>query len=97
MGFYINNGHKGDERLEITADMAKELLSKLFEIPPSVLSSLQNMPMSESASFQSKSAVCQHIGGYIEHLMYERNLSSVDITIEKDDDDQLIFNLNKTE
>ena len=95
MGFYINNEYKeeGGERIEITENMAKELLSKLFQISPSAISS----STSESASFETQSAACQHIGEYIEDLMYVRNFSSVDITIQKDDDDQLIFNLNNTE
>ena len=93
MGFYIKKPFLSQGSPEINEEMAKELLFTLFHISPSSLSSLKD----ESVSFPSKSDACQHIGEYIEDLMYARNFSSVNITIHKDADDQLIFNLNKTE
>ena len=93
MGFYLNDGFQDEEIPHITKEQAEKLLSKLFQIPQTDI----HLKHNETSSFESKSEACQHIGEYIEDLMYVRNYSSVDITIEKDIDGQLVFNLNKTE
>ena len=93
MGFYLKDGFGDKNKPFITEEMAQKLLSKIFQIPPDSIKSLE----STEASFDDKSDACIHIGEYIEDLMYVRNYSSVNITIEKDIDGQLVFNLNKTE
>ena len=96
MGFYFKKGHSPRQELtEITEEMAKGLLDKLFSLetpqPPS--------PPTEvfSKTHDDPASACTHIGEYIYDLMFEQNFSTIYVTIKKDDDNKLVFNLNKTE
>ena len=81
MGYSFNDGSEPPP--EITQEMAVEFLQKIF-------SNIPQAPVPISAT-------AQHIGGYIEDLMFSQGYSSLDISIRKDSDDQLVFTINKTE
>ena len=83
---YIKDGWD-DEAPRITEAQAKKLLTTLF--PHATLKEKQSSP--------SVGAI--HIAGYIEHMMYEENYSSLNITISKEEgeDNHLIFTIHKKE
>ena len=94
MGFYFKQGFNSNENPKITHEMAEKLLMKLFEIDnksPKLPSEVYKKEHEDASS------ACAHIGDYIYDLMFYQDFSSIDITITKDQDNQLIFKLNKTE
>lgn len=97
MGFYFKEGYGPKENLQITEKMAKDLLNKLFSIedPHEIETSASKEVFSEM--HEDEISACRHIGEYIHDLMFNQDFSSIDITIIKDKDNQLVFNLNKTE
>ena len=83
--FYIKDGWEEDPR--ITEEQAQKLLTAMFPH-----ATLKKKPSSPSVG-------ATHIGGYIEHMMYEENYSSISITISKDKDEEnhLIFTIHNKE
>jgi hypothetical protein len=92
MGFYSKEEFPSEDSPEITKEMAEKLLMKLFSLKKG-----PSLPKEMSKLHEDSNSACAHIGEYIHDLMFEQNYSSVDITIIKDEDNQLVFNLNKTE
>ena len=98
MGFYFKDGYEPDAPPQITQEMAQSLLNKLFSIGPSPEVPAPNAPTEVfSKTHEDASSACLHIGEDIYDLMFEQNFSKVNATIQKDEDNQLVFNLNKTE
>lgn len=95
MAFFLKKSfEEPDGEPEITQEMAEKLLMKLFNIEPKE----PKLPLdSYKKMHKDASTACAHIGEYIYDLMFDQDFSSIDITITKDEDNQLVFNLNKTE
>ena len=96
MGFYFKKNYSPRQQLpQITEEMAKNLLDKLFNVE---FSDSPSQPTEVfSKTHDDAASACSHIGEYIYDLMFEQNFSTIDVTIKKDDDNKLVFNLNKTE
>ena len=94
MGFFIKKSFSSDDSHEIEEEIAKQLVMKLLSMNNPYQAQLPQEVFVKNHD-DAKSA-CAHIGDYIYNLMFEQNFSAVNLTITKDSDNQLIFNLNKT-
>ena len=96
MGFYLKDHSESDEddTPEITKEMAEKLLMKLFQLD----SKSPKLPLDTYEKLHEDIATaCAHIGEYIHDLMFQQDFSLINITITKNDKNQLKFYLNKTE
>ena len=94
MGYRFNPGWEPNSEPEITQEMAQEFLSKLFKsqapTPPPIF-----IPPPPPVTPHSVQAM--HFGGYIEDMMFGEGYNTINITIQKADEENLIFKINHKE